>query len=206
MASLICRVCLESLQEKTVISTQCGHLFCSECANSVFSRRPTPCPVCRAPQSRRSLIRLFPEWGTPSEDAVARTLPDRPAPRNSSNRRETPNVNSRPDGDAAGTTQESWSSAFRPTRRVPLQDAHSAVDPDPPEILAFRFTRRVSFQPGIPQRSVNTTTIWRPSASNNRGPTRPSVRYWGENTNPISLRAEELLLASAAARLSISPR
>ena len=67
MPSLICRICLESLHEKAMVATTCGHIFCSVCASVVFQRGRTPCPVCRKPHTHRQLIRLFPEWDS-SED------------------------------------------------------------------------------------------------------------------------------------------
>ncbi|KAI1791655.1 hypothetical protein LXA43DRAFT_388915 [Ganoderma leucocontextum] len=64
MPTLICRICLDALHEKKMMSTKCGHIFCSECASVVFSRTRTrvPCPVCRKPNTYNQLIRLFPEW------------------------------------------------------------------------------------------------------------------------------------------------
>ena len=68
MSSLLCAICLDTLQTKTALSTTCGHIFCSECAKSHFTTRPT-CPVCRKVQTFEQLIRLFPEYGTASHDA-----------------------------------------------------------------------------------------------------------------------------------------
>ncbi|TBU35466.1 hypothetical protein BD311DRAFT_707447 [Dichomitus squalens] len=67
MPSLICRICLETLHEKTMVTTKCGHIFCSACASTVFKRGRAPCPVCRKPHTHGQLIRLFPEWES-SED------------------------------------------------------------------------------------------------------------------------------------------
>lgn len=64
LPALICRICLDALHEKKMMSTKCGHIFCSECASIVFSRTRVrvPCPVCRKPNTSNQLIRLFPEW------------------------------------------------------------------------------------------------------------------------------------------------
>ncbi|PIL24456.1 transporter [Ganoderma sinense ZZ0214-1] len=64
MPTLICRICLDALHEKKMVSTKCGHIFCAECAGVVFARARVrvPCPVCRKPNTYSQLIRLFPEW------------------------------------------------------------------------------------------------------------------------------------------------
>lgn len=68
MSSLLCAICLDTLEAKRALSTTCGHIFCSECATSHFTIRPS-CPICRTVQTPEQLIRLFPEYGTASQDA-----------------------------------------------------------------------------------------------------------------------------------------
>nr|VWO99611.1 E3 ubiquitin protein ligase (EC [Ganoderma boninense] len=63
MSSLICAICLDSLETKIALSTTCGHVLCSECATRQFALRPT-CPVCRREQTLERLLRLYPEYGT----------------------------------------------------------------------------------------------------------------------------------------------
>ena len=72
MPTLICRICLDALHEKKMISTKCGHIFCAECANIIFARTRTrvPCPVCRKPNTHSQLIRLFPEWELAEDPAT----------------------------------------------------------------------------------------------------------------------------------------
>ncbi|KAI1791654.1 hypothetical protein LXA43DRAFT_1061173 [Ganoderma leucocontextum] len=76
--SFICRICLDGLENKTAMSTTCGHIFCSECATYHFAQTRPICPVCRRPQTFEQLIRLFPEYGSTSDDAP--NVPDIPMP------------------------------------------------------------------------------------------------------------------------------
>ncbi|KAM5530194.1 hypothetical protein V8D89_016130 [Ganoderma adspersum] len=68
MSSLLCAICLDTLQTKIALSATCGHIFCSECATPHFTTRPA-CPVCRRVQTFNQLIRLFPEYGTVFREA-----------------------------------------------------------------------------------------------------------------------------------------
>ncbi|KAM5538039.1 hypothetical protein V8D89_008236 [Ganoderma adspersum] len=78
MPTLICRICLDALHEKKMISTKCGHIFCAECAGVIFARTRVrvPCPVCRKPNTHSQLVRLFPEWEL-TEDAPTPHQPRR---------------------------------------------------------------------------------------------------------------------------------
>lgn len=76
--SFICRICLDGLENKTAMSTTCGHIFCAECATQQFAYTRPLCPVCRRPQTFDQLIRLFPEYGSTSEDPL--NVPSMPTP------------------------------------------------------------------------------------------------------------------------------
>ncbi|EJF66286.1 hypothetical protein BD309DRAFT_988821 [Dichomitus squalens] len=213
MATIICRVCLEALQDKTVVSTQCGHLFCSECAGSVFSYIPTPCPICRKPQSSHSLIRLFPEWETPSE-TVTNTVLGQPAARNVSSPLETPHVVSRLDSDSStsSTAFQPMSTASRPRRRGLMEDVSGTVDPEAPISTAFRPRRGVPIQLPTARRSVSHTTRSPPSPSDlrrtarglnavyvARGPqvTPPVAVVAVQRAPPVTLRSRSMAIAFA---------
>ncbi|PIL33774.1 hypothetical protein GSI_04399 [Ganoderma sinense ZZ0214-1] len=74
MPSLICVICMEGLETKAAMSTTCGHIFCSQCAESQFAISQS-CPVCRTPQTFRQLIRLFSEFDTPATDPPPSAVP-----------------------------------------------------------------------------------------------------------------------------------
>ena len=60
-AQFKCSVCLEIASESTVVcTTNCGHLFCEDCLNSIWSMPGTKkCPNCRKPISKKGSHRLF---------------------------------------------------------------------------------------------------------------------------------------------------
>lgn len=41
-----CPICLESLLDVSAVSLKCGHIFCTECCNSIKSKKL--CPICRS--------------------------------------------------------------------------------------------------------------------------------------------------------------
>ncbi|KAI0362667.1 hypothetical protein OH77DRAFT_1416939 [Trametes cingulata] len=43
------------------MSTQCGHIYCLDCATFHFSQGDPFCAVCRRPQTLESMIRLYPD-------------------------------------------------------------------------------------------------------------------------------------------------
>ncbi|KAI0371700.1 hypothetical protein BV20DRAFT_941611 [Pilatotrama ljubarskyi] len=43
------------------MSTQCGHIYCLDCATFHFSQGDPFCAVCRRPQTLENMIRLFPD-------------------------------------------------------------------------------------------------------------------------------------------------
>ncbi|KAI0636415.1 hypothetical protein C8Q77DRAFT_1167761 [Trametes polyzona] len=62
MLTLRCKICLETMSEKdTPMATQCGHIYCLDCATFHFSAADPFCAVCRAPQSLENLVRLYPD-------------------------------------------------------------------------------------------------------------------------------------------------
>ncbi|TBU35467.1 hypothetical protein BD311DRAFT_3330 [Dichomitus squalens] len=64
MSSLICSICLDTLEIKKPMSTTCGHIFCSDCLTSHFDQTPPIlCPICRRPQAVDQAVRLFPVYG-----------------------------------------------------------------------------------------------------------------------------------------------
>ncbi|XP_047543644.1 probable E3 ubiquitin-protein ligase bre1 [Vanessa atalanta] len=42
-----CPICMESLAEKVIASTLCGHLFCMPCIKAALKYPPKKCPTCR---------------------------------------------------------------------------------------------------------------------------------------------------------------
>ncbi|XP_046970083.1 probable E3 ubiquitin-protein ligase bre1 [Vanessa cardui] len=42
-----CPICMESLAEKVIASTLCGHLFCMSCIKAALKYPPKKCPTCR---------------------------------------------------------------------------------------------------------------------------------------------------------------
>ena len=78
--TFICRICLDGLENKTAMSTTCGHVFCSECATHQFVQTRPICPVCRRPQTFQQLIRLFPEYRSALDDGINVSNPQMPQP------------------------------------------------------------------------------------------------------------------------------
>ncbi len=60
-AQLKCSICLElSSVTSKISSTNCGHLFCDECLNNLFSMPgATKCPNCRKGITKKGLRRVF---------------------------------------------------------------------------------------------------------------------------------------------------
>ncbi|XP_057326659.1 E3 ubiquitin-protein ligase RNF4-like [Microplitis mediator] len=56
---LSCPICFEELMNSSLkpMSTKCGHIFCENCIQSSLSARKK-CPVCMAPATLKSCIRL----------------------------------------------------------------------------------------------------------------------------------------------------
>lgn len=64
MSSFCCTICLDTLDDAArPMSTQCGHIYCMDCATFRFSLNPS-CAVCRQPQSLDNMIRLYPNLQT----------------------------------------------------------------------------------------------------------------------------------------------
>ncbi|KAI0807901.1 hypothetical protein C8Q74DRAFT_1189531 [Fomes fomentarius] len=64
MLSFCCTICLDTLDDAArPMSTQCGHIYCMDCATFRFSLNPS-CAVCRQPQSLDNMIRLYPNLQT----------------------------------------------------------------------------------------------------------------------------------------------
>jgi len=64
--SIVCPVCLDGVTDikgngRQVMSTNCGHIFCSECIRGILTNRDSGsrCPTCRKKLSVRSVHPLF---------------------------------------------------------------------------------------------------------------------------------------------------
>ncbi|CAL1705244.1 unnamed protein product [Somion occarium] len=53
------------------MATPCGHLYCFDCTTFHFASESSaaPCAVCRTPQPLEALIKLYPDYDTPSQPA-----------------------------------------------------------------------------------------------------------------------------------------
>jgi hypothetical protein len=60
-----CPICLSefkvlSTKGRSLLSTRCGHVFCSRCLLRVVTRRAAPiCPICRTPVTRKDCHPIF---------------------------------------------------------------------------------------------------------------------------------------------------
>ncbi len=145
MPTLICRICLDALHEKKMMSTKCGHIFCSECANVVFARARVraPCPVCRKPNTYSQLIRLFPEW----------ELTDRP-PTPKPNANPTPSL-----GDAIAAKPDMTAATITTTTTSlpPAYYNHTAPTTTP---TTFELYIPLSLHPGFPWDAAGEVPAW----------------------------------------------
>ncbi|KAI0780431.1 hypothetical protein BD413DRAFT_497075 [Trametes elegans] len=72
MLTLRCKICLEVMDSSsTPMSTQCGHIYCLDCATFHFAQGDPFCAVCRKPQTLDTMIRLYADSdeGTTRDDA-----------------------------------------------------------------------------------------------------------------------------------------
>ena len=44
---LICSICLESIDDENVCTTNCNHTFCKQCLDTWFDQKRLSCPMCR---------------------------------------------------------------------------------------------------------------------------------------------------------------
>lgn len=42
-----CSVCLQSIEDENICTTDCHHEFCKECLDNWFNRHKLSCPLCR---------------------------------------------------------------------------------------------------------------------------------------------------------------
>lgn len=71
-----CTICFENLgDELPPMATQCGHLYCLDCATFCFATEK-PCATCRTPQKLGKVIKLFPNYTAPN--ASSRIQRDQP--------------------------------------------------------------------------------------------------------------------------------
>ncbi|OCH85695.1 hypothetical protein OBBRIDRAFT_797917 [Obba rivulosa] len=58
-----CGICLEDITAN-IWATQCGHLYCEECATFNFTRSNPACAICRREHAFEALVRLYPDFDT----------------------------------------------------------------------------------------------------------------------------------------------
>ncbi|CDO77926.1 hypothetical protein BN946_scf184679.g5 [Trametes cinnabarina] len=69
MLLLRCKICLDTMGSgSTPMATQCGHIYCLDCATFHFSQADPFCAVCRKPQTLENMIRLFTDSEEDSTD------------------------------------------------------------------------------------------------------------------------------------------
>lgn len=61
-----CSICFNTL-EKELATTTCGHVFHHECITKALSYRKI-CPICRKPQQARSILKLYVEFSSSSDN------------------------------------------------------------------------------------------------------------------------------------------
>ncbi|KAI0672721.1 hypothetical protein C8Q78DRAFT_1077062 [Trametes maxima] len=60
MLTLRCRICLDVMgNDSTPMATQCGHIYCLDCATFHFAQADPFCAVCRKSQTLETMVRLF---------------------------------------------------------------------------------------------------------------------------------------------------